>query len=152
MRTLAIGLILATGLTAQMAAAQDSAPFAVEDQTPTGRMTTAAEVKPILAAIRSDWIAVRLYDGQDLLYFTNLLSWRCGLHEIRYAVNGAADQVLATEPCHLDTDMPNGLSAETVMPFVIFPAGSIQTVQLRLLYDDMTVETASFQRNEVEIP
>ncbi|MFC6640566.1 hypothetical protein [Sulfitobacter profundi] len=63
-----------------------------EDQTPTGRFTTAAEVKPILNATRGNWIAVREYDGQDLVYVTHLWSWRCGLAAMAIAVNDAPMQ------------------------------------------------------------
>lgn len=75
--------------------------------------TTAAEVKPILRATRANWVAVRAYEGHDLLYSTNALAWRCALTGIRYGVNGAPPEtVLAMEPCYDSEAAPNALKKE----------------------------------------
>ena len=126
---------------------------APEDQTPTGKFLTATEVRPILEATESAWIAVRDYNGQDLLYFTHLLAWRCGLWEIRYGLNGAAaDQLFAAEPCYPDTAAPAAINAEAHLPYVTLPAGSVATVTVRLLYDDGTEDQVTFERNAVLLP
>jgi hypothetical protein len=114
--------------------------------------TTAAEVRPILQATRAQWLAVRNYDGHDLLYFTNLLSWRCGLTEIFYSVNGAEMVPFAMEPCYLDTAQPNALKAETLDAILVsFPPGTVETVDLNVIFDDGTAEQAHYERAAIEI-
>lgn len=125
-----------------------------EPQVPTGQFTTATEVRPILGMTKSNWIAVREYDGQDLLYFTHLISWRCGLWDIRYGVNGeAADAVMSMEPCNTDFQQPNVMvDVENYLPYVSYPAGSVQSVYVEIVFDDGTTDFAQFNRNEVLIP
>jgi len=143
----------ADGKTAPAAATAEAAPeFPVEEQVATGKFLTALEVKPILNATQGSWVAVREYDGQDLLYFTHLLAWRCGLHQIRFAVNGEAEQVYDAEPCHVDSAAPNSILATDQLPFLAFPLQSIATVSVRLLYDDGTEGTASFERAQIKMP
>lgn len=113
--------------------------------------TTAAEVKPIVGAIRAQWIAVRLWEGHDLLYFTNLLSWRCGLSEISYAVNGQAPRVLQTEPCYEGEAAPNALKVADILPYVSFPPNTIQSIEVAVTYEDGTSDTATFERAAVQI-
>lgn len=126
--------------------------YKAEPQDATGKFLTATEVKQILPHTKAQWIAVRPYDGQDLLYFTNLLSWRCGLHEIQFAVNGAPMRVLEMEPCYAEEGAPNALKMEGgILPFVGMPLDSIQTIELEILYDDMSREAASFDRASVQI-
>lgn len=136
------------------AAAPKLATRAPEDQTPTGQFTTAAEVKPILTATQGSWVAVRNYEGQDLLYFTQILAWRCGLWEVRYGINGApADTPLPLEPCHAGTNAPNALTDVTgYPPFIAFAENSIETVTIQMLFDDGTVDGATFDRAAIQMP
>jgi hypothetical protein len=114
--------------------------------------TTSAEVKPILMATKSSWVAVRLYGEQDLLYFTNLLAWRCGVTQIDYAVNDGAMTPFEAEPCYLDQAQPNALKAESLDAILVpYAANSIENVAVRVTFDDATTETASFQRSEIQI-
>lgn len=116
--------------------------------------TTAAEVKPILEATKPQWIAVREFDGNDLLYFTNLLAWRCGVSEIRYGVNGApVETVFTMEPCHDGTAQPNALMMENgELPYVTLDLGSVQTVSVLVVFDDDSETTAEYQRKAVMTP
>lgn len=115
--------------------------------------TTAAEIKPILDATRANWIAVREYDGKDLLYFTHLLSWRCGLSEIRYGLNGAVpDKVWPMEPCYDTEPQPNALKMEGAEIYLTEPLSSIQTISISVTYDDGTTTSADFNRADVMTP
>lgn len=136
---------------------QTSTPEAANDwqpepQVPTGKFTTATEVKPILNATKSAWIAVREYDGNDLLYFTHLAAWRCGLHEIRFSLNGAAEQVFDLEPCHIDTAQPNALKMESHLPYVTYELGSVDSVTVTLTYDDGSKDSAEYGRKDILMP
>ena len=132
-------------------AAPASAGFAAEDQAPTGKFLTATEVRPILGATRASWVAVREYDGADLLYLTHLLAWRCGLHQIEYAVNGGAFELWPMPACHVDSPSPGALLPEDGLPYIRLPLGAVETVTIRLLYDDLGVEEATFDRAAIQI-
>ncbi|WP_281984068.1 hypothetical protein [Thalassorhabdomicrobium marinisediminis] len=125
-----------------------------EPQDPTGKFTTATEVRPILDMTKGNWIGVREYEGQDLLYFTHLMAWRCGLWDIRYGINGApAEEVMAMEPCNTDHAQPNAMiDVENFLPYVAFPLQSIDSVSVEIVYDDGTTDAAEFTRDEVRIP
>ncbi len=125
-----------------------------ETQIATGRFTTTVEVKPILTATKPQWVAVREYEGQDLLYFTNLLAWRCGLWEVRYGLNGASPEtVLPIEPCYEDTAQPNALVDPVGYPiWVEAPLGSIESIDIEIDYDDGTMDAAVFARQLVLMP
>lgn len=115
------------------------------------QMTTAAEVRPILQMTRANWIALREWQGQDLIYFTHLESWRCGLASVRYAVNGAAPQDWVMEPCREGTAQPNAIGADR-LPYTALALGSVQRIDITLTYDDGTTDSATFDRAAVLMP
>jgi len=120
--------------------------FAPSDQAAAGPFTTAGEVKPILAATRANWVSVREYQGQDLLYVTHLWSWRCGLDAIRIGINGAAPQNWPLPDCHLDQAAPNAILEGDGPPYKAYPLQSIQNISIDVFYDDQTVETLTVDR------
>ena len=113
---------------------------------------TAEEVKPILGMTQGSWVAVRVFEGQDLLYFTHLMSFRCGLEGILYGVNGETPSNLyAMEPCHEGTAAPSAMDPIQFPLYVSFPVGSVHSVTIMLKYDDGSKEQATFQRAQIQI-
>lgn len=142
----------AVGEAASAQAVQPQVVYEAEDQTPSGKFTTAAEVKPILGMTKANWVAVREYQGQDLLYVTHLMAWRCGLHEMRYSVNGGPMQVWPMPPCLVDTAQPNAIRTEDGLPYVAFGLGEVESVRVELLYDDLSEDAHEVVRKDVLMP
>ncbi|PTX54115.1 hypothetical protein C8N43_2921 [Litoreibacter ponti] len=113
--------------------------------------TTSAGVKPILELIRPQWIAIRPYEGQDLLYMTTLLTYRCGIEQIRFSYNGGDLQVWEGEPCYHGEASPMALKMENHLPYAVAPLDSLQNVTINLLFDDGTTLEQSYTRAEVQI-
>jgi len=122
-----------------------------EDQTPTGKFLTAGEVRPILNATKTSWIGVREFDGQDLVYFTHLLAWRCGLYEVQYTINGGAAEVFPIPECPADIENAMTIPEDTQI-FITQPLGSVNTVDVTVLYDDLGTDTVQFERASVMLP
>jgi hypothetical protein len=115
--------------------------------------TTAAEVRPILEATRANWVAVREYDGKDLVYFTHLIAWRCGLTEVKFTINDASDiYVWPLEPCYEGTAQPNAIKAEEYLPYVELPLGAAQTIAVVMTLDDGSVLSGGYGRAAVLMP
>ena len=125
-----------------------------EPQIPTGKFTTATEVRPILGMTKSNWVGVREYEGQDLIYFSHLMAWRCGLWDIRYGINGApADNVVPMEPCNEEFAQPSVMvDVENYLPYVTYPLGSVQSIYVEIVFDDGGADFAQFSRDDVRIP
>lgn len=123
-----------------------------ESQAPTGRFMTATEVKPILNATRGNWILVREFDGKDLLYVTQIWSWRCGLLELRVGINGNDPEVWPLPACHPDQPSPAAILEGDGVPYREFGLGSIAMVEIELTYDDLSTDSAKFNRQGRLIP
>ena len=110
--------------------------------------TTQAEVQPILEMTHANWIGLGTATGNDLLYFSHVLSWRCGLSEIRYSVNGAELIPLQMEPCHRDTNSPNAIRE---LPYVSYPLERVQSVSVEIVYPDGQVDRQEYARAAIRI-
>lgn len=115
------------------------------------QFTEAAQVRPILEATRANWVAIREYGGKDLLYFTQLLAWRCGLDRIEFALND--DPTFTDWPmpaCRMDTATPASI-LEGDPVYATLPIWNVGKVRIRLTYDDGQVSEASYERAQIQI-
>lgn len=157
-----IGLALVCGRVlgvAQPALAEEAFNMAVvpqglvaEPQTPSGKFTTAAEVKPILDATKGNWVAVRAYEGKDWLYVTHIWGWRCGLKAMAISVNGETMQNWPLPPCHEQFTTPNAVLEDDGLPVLTFKLNAVNTIKIQLVFDDLTMAVAEFDRANVLIP
>jgi len=116
------------------------------------QFTTAAEVRPILTATRANWVALRQYQGQDLLYFTQLENWRCGLSEVRFSVNGGRQKKWQLETCYENTPTPNAFQGQNRVPYTAFTLESVNEVSVTIFYDDGTSDSATYERKSILMP
>ncbi|MFK7835326.1 MAG: hypothetical protein AB8B60_03825 [Sulfitobacter sp.] len=128
------------------------AGLVAEPQTPSGKFTTAVEIKPILEATKGNWVAVRDYDGKDWLYVTHLWGWRCGLKAMAISVNNEAMQNWPLPPCHEQYTTPNAVLEDDGLPVLTFRQGSVQTITIQIVYDDLSMDIAQFERGNILIP
>ncbi len=119
-----------------------------EDQAPTGKFLTATETRPILSATKASWIAIREFNGQDLVYFTHLVSWRCGLYSVKFSINGGNFQNFKISECPPEINQPNAIPEDAEV-YLVFDLGSVKSIEIELLYDDLGQDSASYERSAV---
>jgi len=115
------------------------------------QMVDAAQIRPILDATKNNWVAVREWGGQDLVYFTHLLTWRCGLTKIQYSINSmAADMNWPFVPCDETSSNPMALPDDQKI-YGNFALNSVQSITVKITYDDGAQDTVTFQRAAIQI-
>ena len=123
-----------------------------EPQVPLGHFTTALEVKPILSATRSSWVAVRDWESQDYVYVTHIWAWRCGLVQLEVSVNSGPFEIWPLPECHMDTSTPNAILEKDGLPYRTYAPNAVIEIAVRVTYDDLTTETARFPRSAIQLP
>lgn len=119
--------------------------------TANAQMVDAAQIRPILDATKNGWVAVREWDGQDLVYFSHLLAWRCGLTKIQYSINSMdADQDWAFIPCDETAASSMALPDEQKI-YGSFDLKSVQSITVKITYDDGGEDTVTFERAAIKI-
>ena len=89
--------------------------------------------KKILGMIKDSWVSFRDYNGQQLIYFTMLESYRCGIAEVRFSINSdALDKIWRLQPC--DPKKPNAITA--TRPYLTLPLGAARSIAVQLTYMD----------------
>ncbi|WP_435668284.1 hypothetical protein [Maritalea sp.] len=137
MKRLFLTLAILAGLVPGVASAQDMS--GVPDVSMFKMMVDANK--------QAGWVAFREYDGQQLIYFTALVTSRCRLKEIRYSVNSdALDQQFALAPCIPDApfSIPSDAGLEAIA--ISLPSQTAKTVSVQVVFkDDVETEMMTYR-------
>ena len=106
---------------------------------PTGAL--AGEEKATLEQFWTSWIAFREFQGMKV-YFSQLITYRCAIHEVRYGYNdGPTDKIFALPPC--DPADPHSVPYEAKIYMNVPPKTASMSVQLTYV-DGTKSATRSF--------
>ncbi len=111
-----------------------SVPAQAEQQS---RVMPLEQVKSILEATKDSWVAYRIYEGRQYYYVTHLLSWRCGIKQVRYSENSdALDKSWPLPECN--KLIPNNIPNDAKIHSARAKPDSIKTVAIQLEFEDGT--------------
>ena len=94
-------------------------------------------VKQAINATTANWVAFRNFNGEQLLYLTQLLTWKCGLLEIRYAIN-SSDLANSWALPECNPQNPYHLDPESAQIYDRFPLQSIRFLSVQVVFSDGT--------------
>jgi len=87
----------------------------------------------ILGMTKGSWAYFRDYNGRQLIYFTHLEVYRCGISAVRYSLNTEAlDQVWNLQHC--DLDKPHAITTDK--PLISLPLGTAKNITVQLTFKD----------------
>ncbi|GAB4227286.1 MAG: hypothetical protein Kow0032_06230 [Methyloligellaceae bacterium] len=100
-----------------------------------GQSSLAGQEKRVLGLTKAHWVSFRDFNGKQLIYFTHLESYRCGLEEVRYSLNSMRlDKTWKLQPC--DPKKANHITTDR--PYITLPPGSASWIALQLTFADGT--------------
>ena len=87
----------------------------------------------ILGLTKGSWAYFRDYNGRQLIYFTHLETYRCGISQVRYSLNSdALDHEWKLQPC--DPKAPNNITTDK--PYIALPLGTASSIAVQLTFND----------------
>ncbi len=94
-----------------------------------------AQMKQILNMTQDNWVSFRNYNGKQLLYFTHLESYTCGIKEVHYGLNSdTLDRVWLLQPC----DPKNPMTIKKDIVYLTMPLGYAKSVAVQVTFADGT--------------
>lgn len=93
------------------------------------------QMKKLLKMTQKSWVSFRDFNGQQLIYFTHLEAYTCGINEVHYSINtDDLDKVWTLQPCVSD-----GFSKiRTDLILLKLPLGTAKSIDVQLTFKDGT--------------
>ncbi len=93
------------------------------------------QIKQVLNLTRGNWVAFRDFNGRQLIYFTHLESYTCGIKQVRYSLNSdALDKTWELQPCQQKS--PSPIKKDIV--YLTLPLGTAKSISVQLTFADGT--------------
>ena len=91
--------------------------------------------KKLLGLTKSSWVHFRDWNGRQLIYFTHLEVYRCGISKVRYSLNSdALDKTYELQPCDLEN--PNAVTTDK--PYISLPLDTARSISVQVTFEDGT--------------
>ena len=92
-------------------------------------------MKQILNMTQSNCVSFRDFNGKQLIYFTHLESYTCGIKEVRYSINSdELDKVWELQPC--DTEKSMAVTKDIL--YLTMPLGTAKSIAVQVTFADDT--------------
>jgi len=92
-------------------------------------------MKQILNMTQNNWVSFRDFNGKQLIYFTHLESYTCGIKEVRYSINSDdLDKVWELQIC--DTKNPMAVTKDII--YLTMPLDTAKSIAVQVIFMDGT--------------
>ena len=92
-----------------------------------------AQMKQILNMTKSSWVSFRDFNGKQLIYFTHLESYTCGIKEVKYSIDSdKLDKIWTLQPC----DTKNPMAVTKPKPYLSLKLNSAKSIALKITFVD----------------
>jgi len=93
------------------------------------------QMKQILNMTQNNWVSFRDFNGKQLIYFTHLESYTCGIKEVRYSINtDELDKVWELQPC----DSKNPMAVTKDIIYLTMPLDTAKSIAVQVTFIDGT--------------
>jgi len=91
------------------------------------------QMKPILNMTKNSWVSFRDFNGKQLIYFTHLESYKCGIKSVHYSINSdKLDEVWELEACN----PKNPLAVTKDDIYLSLPLNTAKSISVKLIFSD----------------
>ncbi len=91
------------------------------------------QIKQVLNLTKGNWVAFRDFNGKQLIYFTHLESYTCGIKQVQYSLNSdALDKSWELQPCKQNS--PSPITKDIV--YLTLPLGTAKSIAVKITFAD----------------
>ncbi len=84
---------------------------------------------------QNNWVSFRNFNGKQLIYFTHLESYTCGIKEVHYSINSDdPDKIWELQAC--DTKNPMAITKDII--YLTMLLGTAKSIAVQVIFTDGT--------------